>query len=89
MLFIGPIKAHEYSVKVNPKPTLIADAILLGIVVTILVLINVLVIIYYGFNPLLILSWLLLGPIALWLLLSVIKCAKNIKKNKIKQNKKP
>lgn len=82
MKFSGPIRAHEHSVKTNPKPTLIADSILLGIVITLLFAINILVIVLYEFTPLLVLSWVLLGGIAAWLAGSIVKCAKNLKKKR-------
>ena len=80
MKFSGPLRAHEHSIKTNPKPTLIADSIILGIVVIVLILITVLVIMNYGFDALLILPWLLLGGIATWLITSIVRCAKNLKK---------
>ena len=80
MKFSGPLRAHEHSIKTNPKPTLIADSIILGIVVIVLILITVLVIMNYGFDALLILPWLLLGGIAAWLITSIVRCAKNLKK---------
>ena len=82
MKFSSPIRAHQYSIKANPKPTLIADSILLGVIVTLIVLIHVLVLTEYGFTPLLLLVWLLLAPIGAWMLVSVIQCAKNLKKRK-------
>lgn len=82
MKFSGPLRAHEHSIKTNPKATLIADSIILGIVLVLLILINVLVIVNYGFDVLLILPWLFLGAISAWLIVSVIKCAKNMKKKK-------
>lgn len=82
MKFSGPIRAHQHSIKTNPKATLISDAILLGVVVIMLVLLNVLVIVTYGFEPLLILSWVLLGSIGAWLIISIIQCVKNLKKKK-------
>ena len=82
MKFSGPLRAHEYSIKTNPKPTLIADAIILGIVVILLILIDVLVLVNYGFSVLLILPWLLLGGIIAWLISSIVRCAKSLKKKK-------
>ena len=82
MKFSGPLRAHEHSIKTNPKPTLITDSIILGIVVIALILITVLVIINYGFDALLILPWLLLGGIAAWLISSIVRCVKNLKKTK-------
>ena len=80
MKFSGPIRAHEHSIKTNPKPTMIADSILLAILVALLVAIHVLVIVNYGLTPLLILPWILLVPIGVWLGTSIAKCAKNLKK---------
>lgn len=85
MKYSGPIRAHEYSIKTNPKPTLIADSIILFIVLGSLVAINVLVIVNWGFNPLLLLVWLLLGGIGAWLIISIIKCSKYLKKMKEKK----
>ena len=76
MKFYGPLKSHEHTIKTNPQSALIVDAILLGVVVVALILINVLVIVNYGFSVLLILSWLLLGSIAAWLISCIVKCVK-------------
>ena len=79
MRFYHPLKVHEQSIKDNPKATLISDAIMFVIDTILLVLINVLVINNYGFNPILILAWILLGSIGIWLISAIIRCAKNIK----------
>ena len=85
MKFSAPLRAHEHSIKTNPKQTLITDAIILGIVVILLVLITIIVIVNLGFDILLLLPWILLGSIAGWLIQSIVKCAKNIKKMKNKK----
>ena len=85
MNFIGPLRAHEHSIKTNPLPTLISDAIILAVVVAINVIITVLVWINEGFNPILLLSWFLLGGISVWLIVSIVRCTKNLKRIKEKE----
>ena len=86
MRFQGPLKAHEHSSKANPKQTLIVDAVFLGLVVALTVLITVLVIVNYGFNPILILAWIMLGAIALWLGFSIFQCARRMKRMESKKD---
>ena len=80
MRFSGPIQAHQHSIKANPKATLISDSIILFVTFIVLALINILVIVNFGFEPLLLLTWVLLAPICIWLIVSIIQCAKNLKK---------
>lgn len=89
MRFFQPLEVHKRSIKTNPLPTLISDAIILAIVIGAIVAIDILVIINYGFSALLILVWVLLGSIALWLACSIYQCAKNLKKKREKEQKKP
>ena len=84
MRFIGPLNVHKRSIETNPKATLITDSVILIMLVILLIAINVVVIINMGFNPILILSWILFGGIILMLVTSIVMCVKNIKKNKDK-----
>ena len=84
MRFLGSLKSHDHSIETNPKMVLVIDSIFAVIVIGIIVTINILIILELGFNPILVLSWVLLGGIAIWLITNIVKCIINIKK----QNKK-
>ena len=87
MLFLGPLKSHEHAAKTNPKTALIVDIIFLVIAISLLVLCNVLIIVNYGLDILLLLPWLLLGGIIIWLISVMITSIKLLKHKKTKQKK--
>ena len=80
MKFYGPLKSLEDSIKTNPKQVLIVVSIFLVLVIFLLIGITILIIYYLGFSLLLLLPRLLLGGIASWLIICVIKCIINLKR---------
>ena len=83
--FLKPLKDHQEEAKKNPKTVIIIDTIFLFIVIGILVAINVLVIIEMGFNPILILSWILFGGIIFYLSKNIHRASKELKKRRNKK----
>ena len=85
MLFLGPLKSHEHSAKTNPKTAIIVDVIFLVITILLLILCNILIIANYGFDPLLLLPWVLLGGIIVWLICLIITSIKSLRNTKTKK----